>query len=994
MRLTIKQLGIVAGLISICGNYAIAANGGIARNVNASYVPYWTVTQAPGVTWTFTTSSLSAGGDTVIHVQNWSDPQGGFIAGDDDGNGYPASRVVVSPTATTRTLAVFVRAYDSNSAGACTITATPSSGSGFSLTTAFGGIPQYVNNLDASGHIATVERQAGTADTLLLAVRNSDKKHAVGFDDDDGVGYMSFMHLNEACQPCQVIVGTYSNVGTMQTDLIWDEDADTTDYDSDGLGASLENSSVLGTSPTAADSDNDGLNDGDELYGKDDLSGTSVKLATWGADPLQKDVFLEIDWEECTHPTDTSLCPNGVDSGQMGAGLLDAQFKAQFIDPLKSDLAPGGFRIHLDIGRSNSDPATWYDWGRFGNDSTRLANTSPGSGNIGSTPQRAYMFHHAVSFPPEAGNSGLANFVPGPLLTTNVNDSRTLSHELGHNFGLVHGGRPSGIAINYKPNYRSLMNYAYENANYAGFSHGNAPVPTINPAAADERLGLGSAIEVERLRQLQGVWCPISPYDDGKCVNIDGNAGPGIPIGAVDWNHDGVYATSGTVQGLVAVGSGYMGRSPFPSNANYFADTAMSWVNVGGTIGNQLWMIGRNGAGQLAYARLPKANLDAGCGSFNYFDEDGPNDCAGLLDTTTIVPGPITVSVAPGVAEYNNNILVVYQKTTGTISSRLVTINNMTSAVSFGSEVTLPGGYAAAQDITAIATAVGEVTVYIPVNTATGRKLMQWTYNGSWSSGSIQQWSDGTDINPIWGIGATVGYQDGSSTPSTYAAIPSNPDGLTEFARRSNASPYRWSKVTFTCAAGTFGCVGGVASSWAGTGGAGRATDSPAGTQPLAYGRPGLAYQRRAGQANSVGRFYMAINQGSSCSGPFGKAPPGWCDSVLIMTEGNLATGTPTSQRLTWITPMAGVVGGNQTATGISLLDDLVRDSNLRAFSTSPPDANNVRAGLFLPLADGIINAPLRDVDDYPYLQGGLRAALCLEGGVWPGPCSLPSYLP
>jgi len=46
------------------------------------------------------------------------------------------------------------------------------------------------------------------------------------------------------------------------------------------------------------------------------------------------------------------------------------------------------------------------------------------------------------------------------------------------------------------------------------------------------------------------------------------------------------------------------------------------------------------------------------------------------------------------------------------------------------------------------------------------------------------------------------------------------------------------------------------------------------------------------------------------------------------------------------------------------------------------------------------MNAGLKDFDDYPYVQGGLRAALCLEGGTWPGfgqnipPCLLPTNLP
>ena len=223
-----------------------------------------------------------------------------------------------------------------------------------------------------------------------------------------------------------------------------------------------------------------------------------------------------------------------------------------------------------------------------------------------------------------------------------------------------------------------------------GFSHGNGPVQTINSTAANERLGLGTTLGTASLTAIRNFMCPVTPYSNGKCVNIDGNAGAGIPIGAVDWNRDGVYEPSATVQGLIALaGVASAAFSIFPSNTNLLADASMSWVNVGGAIGNQLWMVGRNGSGQLAWARTSKANLDAACGSFASYEE-GQLDCAGLGGITTTVPGPVAVSVSPGLAEYNDKLLIVYQKTTGTICSKVVTIDSSTGSVSYGAEVTLP----------------------------------------------------------------------------------------------------------------------------------------------------------------------------------------------------------------------------------------------------------------------------------------------------------------
>jgi hypothetical protein len=110
------------------------------------------------------------------------------------------------------------------------------------------------------------------------------------------------------------------------------------------------------------------------------------------------------------------------------------------------------------------------------------------------------------------------------------------------------------------------------------------------------------------------------------------------------------------------------------------------------------------------------------------------------------------------------------------------------------------------------------------------------------------------------------------------------------------------------------------------------------------------------------------------------------------MTEGNVATGTPTNKRLTWISPTSLYEPGTASAVanGISLADDLTRDKNLRAAFDVFGGPNH---GLFEPLADGIVNVNLSDFDDYPYVTGALRASLCLVGGTWPGQCTLPGGL-
>ena len=119
----------------------------------------------------------------------------------------------------------------------------------------------------------------------------------------------------------------------------------------------------------------------------------------------------------------------------------------------------------------------------------------------------------------------------------------TFMHELGHNFGLEHGGVVAFEELmNYKPNYISVMNYAYQ----AGI-----------PYAAT----LGSTTPIgRRLDYSRAALAPLNEYDLNEFVGV--NAGttdivinsnlispgcnvPGLPFryapaqGPIDWNCDG-----------------------------------------------------------------------------------------------------------------------------------------------------------------------------------------------------------------------------------------------------------------------------------------------------------------------------------------------------------------------------------------------------------------------------------------------------------------------
>jgi hypothetical protein len=279
-----------------------------------------------------------------------------------------------------------------------------------------------------------------------------------------------------------------------------------------------------------------------------------------------------------------------------------------------------------------------------------------------------------------------------------------------------------------------------------------------------------------------------------------------------------------------------------------------------------------------------------------------------------------------------------------------------TGSVTAGAGVVLPGSVAALGDVTALAVSSGVVKAWAPGGNPA--RLKQWTYqNGAWTGPVDQLWTDGTAISPQAGIGAAMGFQDNSGTAGLYAAIPTSPSGAIEFARQetSGANAGRWTKLA----------------AWS------------VEQRPFASGRPGLAYQHRAGQANNLGRFYMGINPGGCPT----------CAPLLYITEGNLTTGA--TRRLQWLKPMG--FGAVRTG-GIALLNDLTRDTNLRAAVNNLADldgdgAATDKVAWFLPAADGIYGTSVSDNNDFAYLTGALRATLGLDGGTWPAGV-LPANLP
>lgn len=230
------------------------------------------------------------------------------------------------------------------------------------------------------------------------------------------------------------------------------------------------------------DRDGDGLPDEWEAHGVT-VGGRFIDLPAMGADPDRADVFLQIDaMADATH--DQRPDPAAL------ARVVEAFARAPYTSPTGSV----GIRLHVDAGPESlvsDDGRRWgvlsrarvlpwqddlgtaasgtYDWTAF----LAIRDEPGGFSESGRGPVFHYAifgFFHDRDDPGGSGASGISRGIGGTeLLVTlgNFTDGRgsvseqagTLMHELGHNFGLRHGGDDD---TNSKPGYVSVMNYAFQ----------------------------------------------------------------------------------------------------------------------------------------------------------------------------------------------------------------------------------------------------------------------------------------------------------------------------------------------------------------------------------------------------------------------------------------------------------------------------------------------------------------------------------------------------
>lgn len=254
------------------------------------------------------------------------------------------------------------------------------------------------------------------------------------------------------------------------------EDPCTEDADRDGLADCVETNTGIyngpndtGTDPRNPDTDGDGLTDYEEVYG---TSG-GLDLPAMGVNPNHKDILIEYDW---------FVDSNGCALHSHRPTQTEIQDVHDFFAnaPVSNPDGSNGINIIQDYGQG----------GAFTGGNQIIDSNNPDgviNGNVFATQYQNYeaanfasnrhgYFHYVImahEYMTSDGNtsSGYAA-IPGhemmitlgcdALYTTSPTPEYTrnaIIHELGHNLGLRHGGDED---CNYKPNYNSTMNYAYE----------------------------------------------------------------------------------------------------------------------------------------------------------------------------------------------------------------------------------------------------------------------------------------------------------------------------------------------------------------------------------------------------------------------------------------------------------------------------------------------------------------------------------------------------
>jgi hypothetical protein len=257
------------------------------------------------------------------------------------------------------------------------------------------------------------------------------------------------------------------------------------------------------------DSDNDGLPDIVEQNGLDFNRDGTIDLTLPNANPLHKDIYIEIDFMQC----DNITCPlTPASTHRPLQQSLDNVINAFARAPVSNPDGNDGITLHLLVDeplRHVEQIGDAVDRTLFGTNAER---NDPNHANIIAAKQLVYhyvVFAHDL-LPPHNTWSGVyiggREFIVslgGGFGTDVFNHSvgsidqqeGTFMHELGHDLGLAHGGA-FGDNLLGKPNYMSLMNYDFQFRHIISdrpLDYSRCALPSLDEEHLIESNGIGTS---------------------------------------------------------------------------------------------------------------------------------------------------------------------------------------------------------------------------------------------------------------------------------------------------------------------------------------------------------------------------------------------------------------------------------------------------------------------------------------------------------------------